>query len=79
MNFGCKWRTWIRGCFDSARASILINGSPTAEFTVSKGVRQGDPISHFLFIIVMEGLNVVMKSATPKGIFDGVHIPNSSM
>lgn len=77
MNFGIKWRTWIRGCLESARASIIINGSPTKEFAMSKGVRQGDPLSLFLFIIVMEGLSVAMKSTASKGIFDGIHIPNS--
>lgn len=61
MNFGPKWRSWIRGCLESARASIIINGSATKEFVLSKGVRQGDPLSPFLFIIAMEGLNIAMQ------------------
>lgn len=79
MNFGLKWRRWINGCLRSARASVLVNGSPTAEFPLTKGVRQGDPLSPFLFIIAMEGLNVMMKAANEKGIFDGVHIPNTNI
>lgn len=79
MNFGSKWRRWINGSLESARASVLVNGSPTMEFSMSKGVRQGNPLSPFLFILAMEGLNVMMKAATEKGVFDGVPIPNSNI
>lgn len=70
MNYGLKWRSWIRGCLQSSRASVIVNGTPTEEFDITKGVRQGDPLSPFLFIIAMEGLNVVMKTAREKGIFE---------
>lgn len=63
MNFGWKWRRWIRGCLSSRRASMLVSGSPTKEFDIKWGVRQGDPLSPFLFIISMEGLHVSMKAA----------------
>jgi len=79
MNFGEKWRAWIRVCLESSRASVLINGSPTKEFSMQKGVRQGDPLYHFLFIIAMEGLNLAMKAAISKGVFHGISIPNSSI
>lgn len=49
MGFRCKWRTWIKGCLNSSRASILVNGVPTEEFDISRGVRQGDPLSPFFF------------------------------
>ncbi|KAI3506473.1 hypothetical protein L1887_28832 [Cichorium endivia] len=79
MGYGDKWRMWIMGCLRSARASILVNGSPTKEFSMEKGVRQGDPLSPFLFIMVMEGLNVVMKEARIKGLFTGIKIPHESL
>lgn len=63
MGFGGKLRIWLRGCLASARSSVLVNGNPTAEFPLSKGVRQGDPLSPFLFIAAMEGLSVAMKLA----------------
>lgn len=64
MNFGTKWSSWIRGCLESATSSIL-------------GL-EGDPLSPFLFIMVMEGLNVAMKEALSKGIFNGISIPASN-
>lgn len=77
MGFGCKWRSWVSGCLTSARASVLVNGSPTMEFPLSKGVRQGDPLSPFLFIIAMEGLNIALQEAREKSLFHGIHIPKS--
>ena len=62
MGFGAKWRSWIQSCLSSSKASVLINGSPTEEFNITKGVRQGHPLSPFLFIIAMEGLNVVLSN-----------------
>ncbi|GJU79479.1 putative RNA-directed DNA polymerase, eukaryota, reverse transcriptase zinc-binding domain protein [Tanacetum coccineum] len=40
LGFGNKWRSWIAGCLNHSRASILVNGSPTSEFELSKGLHQ---------------------------------------
>ena len=76
MNFGGLWRKWIRGCLESSKVSVLINGSPTREFTVKRGVRQGDPLAPFLFIIAAEALNVVMQGAIAEGFFNGIELPH---
>ncbi|GKB75813.1 reverse transcriptase domain, reverse transcriptase zinc-binding domain protein [Tanacetum coccineum] len=56
----------------SASMSILVNGSPSEEFGLERGVRQGDPLSSFLFILAAEGLNAIVSEAVEQGIFRGV-------
>ncbi|XP_022007783.1 uncharacterized protein LOC110907058 [Helianthus annuus] len=72
MNFPDQWRTWIMATLVSARASVLVNGSLTMEFTCYHGLRQGDPLSPFLFVIAMEALTGIMKKAVSEGIFEEI-------
>ncbi|GKF47897.1 putative RNA-directed DNA polymerase, eukaryota, reverse transcriptase zinc-binding domain protein [Tanacetum coccineum] len=74
LGFGRKWRRWIQVCLHSARSSVLVNGSPTSEFSIKRGLRQGDLLSPFLFIIVMEGLHITMKNAVCSGLIRGAEI-----
>ncbi|XP_021996430.1 uncharacterized protein LOC110893655 [Helianthus annuus] len=48
----------------------------TSYFPCSKGMRQGDPLSPFLFLVVMEALSVLMEKAVGKGVFKGISLPN---
>lgn len=52
MNFSTTWRMWIKGCLNSATISVLVNGSSTAEFPMQRDLRQGDPLSPFLFLLL---------------------------
>ncbi|PNX66770.1 ribonuclease H [Trifolium pratense] len=54
--------------------SVLVNGSPTDDFKVGRGLRQGDPLSPFLFLIVAEGLAGLMNKAVTIGKFKGLKI-----
>ncbi|KAF5821202.1 putative RNA-directed DNA polymerase [Helianthus annuus] len=76
MGFPSKWKNWIMGILFTGRASILVNGAPTKEFELKRGLRQGDPLSPFLFTIVMEALHVMMAKAVEAGIYKGVVLPN---
>ncbi|KAJ9542693.1 hypothetical protein OSB04_029199 [Centaurea solstitialis] len=78
MGFGTKWRSWVNGVIRTVKASVLINGSPTKEFFFEKGVRQGDPLAPFLFILAAEGLSVIMREAQRANLFKGVRFENSN-
>ncbi|GKB30759.1 putative RNA-directed DNA polymerase [Tanacetum coccineum] len=77
MGFSAKWRNWIYSCLSSAFASILVNGSPTNEFKLERGLRQGDLLSPFLFILAVEELNIALLEATNNNIFHGVKVDNA--
>ena len=69
LGFCEQWIAWIKSCLESTTVFVLVNGSPTKEFVPSKGLRQGDPLAPFLFLIVAEGLAEVVRNAV---MFDWV-------
>ena len=71
MGFDQKWSSWIRALLTTVRASVLVNKSPTNEFVVQRGLRQGDPLSPFLFILAMEGLHMAMQRAREANVLEG--------
>ncbi|GKB67861.1 RNA-directed DNA polymerase, eukaryota [Tanacetum coccineum] len=77
FGFGPNWCRWIQGTLSSAKASILVNGSPTAEFSFYRGLKQGDPLSPFLFILIMESLHLSMVRASSNGMFRGLCLNGS--
>ncbi|GKD32458.1 RNA-directed DNA polymerase, eukaryota, reverse transcriptase zinc-binding domain protein [Tanacetum coccineum] len=79
LSFGYTWRSWIKSCLSSSRASILVNGSPTSEFSINRGLRQGDPLSPFLFILVIEGIHNAFTEAVGNGLISGININNSTI
>lgn len=74
MNFGSKWIMWIKNCLQSASVSVLVNGSPTGEFNMEKGLRQGDPLAPFLFLIIGEGLSGLMRQARVLNQFSAAKV-----
>ena len=79
MGFGQRWRNWIFECISTVRISILINGSPTVEFPTRKGLRQGDPLSLFLFLMVGEALHLLMVKAKNMELIRGIVVAKSGL
>jgi len=74
LRFCDRWIRWIKGCLESASVSVLVNGSPTTEFFPRKGLRQGDSLAPFLFLIVAEGLAGVARVAEEKKLIDSLEV-----
>ncbi|KAJ0581115.1 putative RNA-directed DNA polymerase [Helianthus annuus] len=70
-----RWSYWVLGILKSARSSVLVNGSPMFEFKCAKGMRQGDPLSPFLFLVVMEALSCMIVKARRAGAFKAIWLP----
>ncbi|WMV33279.1 hypothetical protein MTR67_026664 [Solanum verrucosum] len=74
MGFCLKWRQWIKFCISSVSFLVLINACPSGFFGSQRGLRQGDPLSPFLFLLVMEGLNNMIMNANREGWLRGFEV-----
>ena len=74
MGFGVKWCKWIRTCISTVQFSVLINGSPANFFGNSRGLRQGDPLSPMLFLILMEVFSRMLRRVERAGLIHGFKV-----
>ncbi|KAJ9699874.1 hypothetical protein PVL29_005640 [Vitis rotundifolia] len=78
MGFGEKWTGWISWCISTATFSVLINGTPAGFFNSSRGLRQGVPLSPYLFVIGMEAFSRLIHRAVRGGFLSGCRIKGRS-
>ena len=74
MGFGHRWINWMKWCCSTATFSILINGSPAGFFRSSRGLRQGDPLSSYLFLFAMEALSQLLSSVRNEGFISSFKV-----
>jgi hypothetical protein len=67
FGFLAKFISWVRECITSPWFSIAINGTLVSFFKGAKGLRQGDPLSPYLFVIAMEVFAKIMDNYTRAG------------
>ena len=65
--FDQNWIRWVMALVIMTSFSILLDGAPSRTFTSSRGLRQGDSLSPFLFVLMMEGLGWVFKMENAEG------------
>jgi hypothetical protein len=65
---------WIAHCISTVQLSFLINGSPFGFFSSSRGLRQGDPLSPLLFVVIMKVLSRMMTAIVDRGLLSGFSV-----
>jgi len=74
-----KWIAWMKGCVFGDSMSVLVNGSPTVEINIEKGLKQGDPLAPFLFLLVVEGFRGLMRNVVRINMFQGLRFHEDGM
>jgi hypothetical protein len=67
LGFQSKWIRWVMACVTSVRYSIRFNGHMLDSFSPSRGLRQGDPLSPYLFLFVADGLSCLIRKEIESG------------
>jgi hypothetical protein len=79
LGFKEDWVSLIMKCVERVKFSVRVNGHFSEIFTPTRGIRQGDPISPYLFLLCAEGLSSLFKFTCPqflaKGVRVGIHAP----
>lgn len=78
MGFGEKLIKLIGECISTVTYVVLLNGSPLENFKASRGLRQGDPLPPYLFIILVEVLASNLNSMVRRGALLGIK-PSSTV
>ena len=71
MGFYARWVTLMMSCVKTVSYSIMVNGEPTEMIHPNRGIRQGDPLSPFLFLLCTEGLHALIKHSARNGDIKG--------
>lgn len=74
MGFATAWVEKVMLCISSTSYSVRINGNARRNFIPTRGLRQGDPLSPFLFLLCAEGLSTLMRLAMDNGDLKGVRM-----
>jgi hypothetical protein len=72
--FGIKMTDWMMACVSSASFVVLINGEATKFFRSERGLRQGCPLSPYLFILIMEGLSLLLTKNVSEQQISGIKV-----
>jgi hypothetical protein len=67
MGFCKTWTNWVMTCVRTVRYSVRLNGHNLEPFNPTRGLRQGDPISPYMFLFVGEALTSILKEKTNDG------------
>lgn len=78
LGFFDKFRCMIMRCLSSVNFKLLVNGNIAGGFRPTRGLKQGDPLSPFLFITLSELLSRLLLKASQQGVIHGVKLGRSA-
>jgi hypothetical protein len=76
MGLSGQWVNCISVLLSSTSTWILLNGTPGQCICHARDLRQGDPLSPFLFLLMMETLNALFQLIETRGLFTLMHSPS---
>ncbi|KAE8724220.1 hypothetical protein F3Y22_tig00010533pilonHSYRG00011 [Hibiscus syriacus] len=71
MGFDDRWVSWISQCISTASISVLVNGSPTEEFNIAKGLQQGCSLFCLLFNVIPSSICQKLNSMMATFLWGG--------
>lgn len=74
MGFSSKWIDWISLFMKIVKYNFLASCKEVGPIIPTRGLRQGDPISHYLFLLCAEGLSAIIKTKMTTGALHGCKI-----
>ena len=74
LGFHSRWRRLMMQCISSVTYDVRINGKPSGHIIPTRGLRQGDPLSPYLFLLCAEGLSALIKKASADGLLEGISV-----
>jgi len=74
MGFDRRWVRWIMMCVETVDYSVIVNNESVGPIFPGRGLRQGDPLSPYLFILCAEGLSALIRKAEKRGDLHGISI-----
>ena len=74
LGFHSRWRRLMMQCISSVTYDVRINGKPSGHIIPTRGLRQGDPLSPYLFLLCAEGLSAPIKKASADGLLEGISV-----
>lgn len=78
VGFCERWVNLIMKCVTTVKCHILVEGEEIGPICPQRGVRKGDPLSPYLFILVVEGLSALIRRYESRGLFHGIAIAKNA-
>ena len=68
LGFAPQWIKWVMTCVTSVKSAVRFNGQLLHSFSPTQGLKQGDPLSPYLFLFVAEALSLLLNDACARGV-----------